>query len=968
MASSGNYFPYSPSDVCVPAVVNLVQDQFSLDSSWMAGAFFLGLFLGALLTAICVPFCLKDLEKKKRQEDEEAMLKELEKNQTTTHIVKAKYTGDKIKGRGQSGKSDRGVKKVKRREVEGESDEEGEGGPLLTTETLPGAEGLGKIMTNFHSEDAENEMTKQDLKKVDALMKALQNAKDQVLFNMVKKQLKKLKVGEPARSIVERNVKEDLLNKRKMLEDERREEEQVIIQSHAKDKDTSMMEDELERLDAKTNQKLARLHEDERDFIRKEINKQTDLSEKEIDALMEKLLSEMSEVDRKQALQLSRQQRALEERLAKRRQIIAMRKLQDQQEGDVVIENVESHEDVLKQLVQDGKLNEKKKNQILNEYLQDLNRLTKARDLESHRQQLTLEEKLAKRRRRELGKLCAEQEKEEQLLLKNMDKATDTKGLVDDYLELKEKHLQEMDQKELQLDQEELKALDKVRTEEAEVKQKEIENFNDKMVSTITEVVGNDNKFEVDRLIKAHKKRMQQYEEDRLEERNKFAARLREKLNERMAKLEEEEETQHQEQEALVVQQTSTVNKVLTTSLELTEEAKEKILREHEHNLQVINNQLQVSRLKQQKSLESKLAERRAKMAEVRRKKEETLMNKAKANREDREKLQQQLNAELQLEEKRLEEERKAALAALRRRMAAETQEALQEQERRLGQLIGRLEVGAARRQAILSKQDATLQNLQEQLENKLTREGSRLTGVDVIIQQHSSQVDQLNDQLQRAREHQENLIKEKIMAKKHQKEMELREQIEDEQDFNKNSSIRRRGAGKATNILNTAFMEQRHKKQREELESEMKLELERSKEELNQQLELELQTELENQKRELLTQLTAASGMSHSEIESTIKSAVQDTGGNDKAAKKLGKELRQGLERAKTDMNYGVDEDFLASRDIYGVDDLQPSQGRPSSSGGNVKRGKKKKQGRSAVVPEPMEGWTQNEDDEDLL
>lgn len=42
-------------------------------------------------------------------------------------------------------------------------------------------------------------------------------------------------------------------------------------------------------------------------------------------------------------------------------------------------------------------------------------------------------------------------------------------------------------------------------------------------------------------------------------------------------------------------------------------------------------------------SLESKLAERRAKMAEVRRKKEETLMNKAKANREEREKYQQQM-------------------------------------------------------------------------------------------------------------------------------------------------------------------------------------------------------------------------------------------------------------------------------------------------------------------------------------
>lgn len=963
-----NYHPFSPSDVCVPATVDLMQNEFTVDSSWMAGAFFLGLFLGALLTAICVPFCLKDLEKKKRQEDEEAMMKELEQNQTEARLIREKTMGVKVSIKGRSIKSGKGGRKVVTREVEEEgSEEEGKDGPPQVSLTDPGNEGLGKIMTNFHSEDAENEMMKQDQRKVEALMAALQAMKDQILFMMIRQHLKKFKVGEQPRSIVERNVVEDLLNRRKMLEDDRMEEEQAIKQAHVKDKDTTVMEDELEQLDAKTNQKLAQIYEEEKDFIRKEINKQTDLSEKDIDALMEKLMSELSEVDRKQALQLSRQQRALEERLAKRRQIIAMRKLQDQQEGDVVVQNVESHEDALKHLVQDGKLNEKKKNQLLNEYLQDLNRLTKARDIESQRQQLSLEEKLAKRRRREIQKLSKEQEREEQLLMKNFDKSTNTKGLVEDYLELKEKHQQEMAEKELQLDQEELQGLDKIRTAEAEVKEREIENQNDKMAATITETVGSEHKFDVDRLIKAHKQRMKLYEEERLEERNKFAARLKERLNQKMAKLEEEEEIHQQEQEAMVVQQTATVNRVLTTSLELTDEAKEKILREHEQNLQVINNQLQVSRLKQQKNLESKLAERRARMAEVRRKKEETLMNKAKANLEEREKIQQQLDVELQLEEKKLEDERRSALDALRRRMALETQEALRDQERRLGQMIGRLEVGAARRQAILSKQDATLQQLQEQLENKLSREGSRLSGVDAIIQQHSSQVDQLNDQLQRAREQQESLIKERIKAKKHQKEMELQEQIEEEEDVNRKNSIRRRGAGKASNILNTVFMEQHHRKQRQELESEMKVELERSKEELNQQLENELQAELENQRRELLTQLTAASGLSQSQIERTIKSSAND----DKAAKKLARELKQGIERAKTDMNYGVDEDFLASREVYSIDDLESGQGRPASTGKNVKTGKKKRTSRSAVMPEPMEGWTrgnQDYDDDDLL
>lgn len=44
---------------------------------------------------------------------------------------------------------------------------------------------------------------------------------------MIRIHLKKFKVGEQPRSIVERNVVEDLLNRRKMLEDDRMEEEQV---------------------------------------------------------------------------------------------------------------------------------------------------------------------------------------------------------------------------------------------------------------------------------------------------------------------------------------------------------------------------------------------------------------------------------------------------------------------------------------------------------------------------------------------------------------------------------------------------------------------------------------------------------------------------------------------------------------------------------------------------------------------
>ena len=56
----------------------------------------------------------------------------------------------------------------------------------------------------------------------------------QILFKMIKQQLKKFKVEDQPRSIVQRNVMEDLLNKRKMLEDEKNEEEQVLLSTMKK--------------------------------------------------------------------------------------------------------------------------------------------------------------------------------------------------------------------------------------------------------------------------------------------------------------------------------------------------------------------------------------------------------------------------------------------------------------------------------------------------------------------------------------------------------------------------------------------------------------------------------------------------------------------------------------------------------------------------------------------------------------
>lgn len=57
----------------------------------------------------------------------------------------------------------------------------------------------------------------------------------------------------------------------------------------------------------------------------------------------------------------------------------------------------------------------------------------------------------------------------------------------------------------------------------------------------------------------------------------------------------------------------------------------------------------------------------------------------------------------------------------MKRHQEEETQEALNAQELQISQLIGQLEVGQARRKNILQKQDKLINELENQLSNKVS-------------------------------------------------------------------------------------------------------------------------------------------------------------------------------------------------------------------------------------------------------
>lgn len=52
-------------DICMSISWTEQVEEFTIDKGWIAGAFFLGLFVGGGITALIIPPCLRDWEKKK---------------------------------------------------------------------------------------------------------------------------------------------------------------------------------------------------------------------------------------------------------------------------------------------------------------------------------------------------------------------------------------------------------------------------------------------------------------------------------------------------------------------------------------------------------------------------------------------------------------------------------------------------------------------------------------------------------------------------------------------------------------------------------------------------------------------------------------------------------------------------------------------------------------------------------------
>ncbi|EDO37113.1 predicted protein [Nematostella vectensis] len=288
---------------------------------------------------------------------------------------------------------------------------------------------------------------------------------------------------------------------------------------------------------------------------------------------------------------------------------------------------------------------------------------------------------------------------------------------AEDFLEayhrLVVEHQLAKEEQEDRCDDEEFQEIDSLNQQLTERRARALEKKENELFKEIKEQAHLSAK-EADRLMSKHKEDLDQYADKKAREMERQKAQIKERLLERRKRWVRDAEQRAMEQNVMISQQEETLKQVLDTQIGLSQKLQKQVMMEHEQNLVALNNHLQMSRMRQQKRLEQRLARRRARLADLRQRMEEERTKQAEEDPEKMKILARSQNIEYQAEVKKVQEDHQAALEDLRRRLAAETEEALKEQDDRLGKILGKLQLEVARRDDIIKKQDEAIRTLED--------------------------------------------------------------------------------------------------------------------------------------------------------------------------------------------------------------------------------------------------------------
>lgn len=751
-------------------------------------------------------------------------------------------------------------------------------------------------------EEMEVELQKQDFKAIENMETNLRLQKNETFLQLLKMILSFL----VSKSRISEGFRRDSLAKyEQAIEDidsnakeEMKSEEQELRNTIV---DPVELDQAMESLHSKYSKKMTSERMELQDKLRTDLLQNTELSEEEAEQIVAKLMMNMAAVDRRLAEEASRQNLVLHERLARRQALAQQRAADNQEEKEDFGERLKLPQKNLDVLSKRGKLLEDQKERIMDEYEQDLRVLEEKHQQAILKSQNDLNEKLKRKREQRMRKLGMEQAAEkEDFERKAIQLVSEGEMTAEDFLESSHKlRVQQQvarEEEEDNADDLEVQEFNNLRQKLEEKRQRNLQEREESLFEQIRKEAHLSSK-EAEKLMNKHLEDLKESNESKTRERERQRAMIQEKLEERKKRWERDMERQQAEQSQLVAEQEKAIKQVLNTQAGLAEELRKQVMLEHEQNMMALNDHLQMTRLRQQKRLEQRLATRRARLAELRQQMEKEREEQSQNDPEALKTLTRVQNIEYQAEVKKIEAEHQTALEDLRRRLAAETDEALKEQDERLGKILGKLQVAVARREEIIKRQDEAIRSLEKKLVENMTREGTLADAqTDKIMKQHQKQVDKLNAQIDMEKEKQMEKIRAKIAAKQQKKARALEVKLLQEQEEQKSKAVQ--SAGSKIYLL---LAEQRHRRELEDLEREMQLDLAHQLEQVNKEMDEMLMVDLQEEEKRFIATLAENSAATEEELLQTIKNSASEVGMDSKLTKSIAKDVRKRVRSART-------------------------------------------------------------------
>ncbi|XP_014666389.1 PREDICTED: trichohyalin-like [Priapulus caudatus] len=889
---------------CLPMTVAITQPLYRQDEQWVGLGFLLGFLFGSLVGIFIALICCKNWYNKRKHGDVEHPLwvQRHPINKGYVHMVddsppapvyqahdNAVYMqGEKVISELHQRSTDISNHSVPITEL---TDIHDDGGAAL---------GMSLLLTLNSSEEIAAEVSRQDVETTTALENNLWKDRNMLVLAMTQVLLNRLhkqdKISNEAASSIQLNLRNNLNTIIKTVDQERCAKELLIRGDERLSSNPAVTEDEMNNLHRELVHKMNSLIKEEESNVRRDLVKTAMLSENEANDVMGSFAGGATSIDQILSAKYARESQLIQQRLSERLLVAELGSQKRAQQSEEVQANIAARKAALTELAATNFDLRGKVDALIGEYERNVRRLNEKHEAGFLKQQAALTDHLQQKRAERMAEREKSQAGERQSFIVRAEKLTQPDELLKAYQDFELKQNSKMSKFHDDTDKSEHREMAAMLMEVKSDRDRELQMIDEAFINKLQDSLALPS-ADVTRLIQMHLTYMRNFTRAKEAERQQYSTILQDGLRERQRRWQTDYQSSQDEQRALLEQQDSAVTKVMEIQMGLDDEARKQILLEHRHNMQMLSNQLLMSKQRQYKILVRKLNVKRANLAVQRRQHKHDVHSKS-AGTPDKLLLQ-----EISMAERVLHAEHEEALTSLRQTLATETQQLLKEQDQRLAAVIGRLQVGRARRRAAIQQQDNTIGELQLQLGNKQSQQP--------VTTDAAGRQELATDPLRTDHILHQHMKVSTDTSKAPERRVSIRRVLNSTRlDVAKEKAEpNRRGGRRGDWTEGQTSIEQLHRQKLDGFRRDMRIYHQRQKEELDQQMAAQLHRALTDQKKSFLVKLAAITNMSEAELQKLVEKVVANGRGDSKQAAQLVKDLLQKLKKAKLKMDKHKDE-----------------------------------------------------------